>query len=172
MSQKVHSSIELQTGVRITGLSAAVAADEPVRKSEFDALPSGGINKGEGVVDFGDWPGSTEAKLVVTGQTSISSTSIVQAWLMPKPTMTDTHSIDDQRLEPIKVIACDIVPGVGFTIYASIDQPLAYPKPRDSRRTGTGQDLGPGQQKPSNLNSKAGKAATLFDRYSVGWFWV
>jgi hypothetical protein len=52
---------------------------------------------------------------VITGQAAIAADSLVKAWLMAKATAN--RSIDEVRLEEMDVVAGNIVPGTGFTIY-------------------------------------------------------
>lgn len=74
-----------------------------------------GVAAGEVELDFGPFPGKSDASVVVTGQAGILATSIVQATVRPKAT-TD-HSADEHLIETLEVFAGNIVPGTGFTIY-------------------------------------------------------
>lgn len=71
---------------------------------------------GTATVDFGAWPGQTEASVSVTGQTGITGTSLVEAWLVP--TATSDHSADEHRHDGPRIVAGNVVAGVSFTIYA------------------------------------------------------
>ncbi len=71
---------------------------------------------GTTTVDFGAWPGSTEASVVVTGQAGIVAGSFVEAWLVP--TATADHSADEHRHDGPRIVAGTIVAATGFTIYA------------------------------------------------------
>jgi hypothetical protein len=78
--------------------------------------------QGTASIDFGAFPGKTDASLVITGQTGILAGSLVEAWILPGATAD--HSADEHLVEPIYVIAGNIVAGTGFTIYAmSMDIP-------------------------------------------------
>ncbi len=70
---------------------------------------------GNATLDFGAFPGSSDTSVAVTGQTGITTSSFVEAWLVP--TATADHSADEHVVETIKVIAGNIVNGTGFTIY-------------------------------------------------------
>ena len=70
---------------------------------------------GNATLDFGAFPGSSDTSVAVTGQTGITTSSFVEAWLVP--TATADHSADEHIVETIKVIAGNIVNGTGFTIY-------------------------------------------------------
>ncbi len=72
---------------------------------------------GSGEIDFGVWPGASTASLVITGQAAIVAGSVVEAWLVCKATAD--HSADEVRVDPPRVAAGAIVPGTGFTIFAT-----------------------------------------------------
>lgn len=76
---------------------------------------------GAGVVDFGAAPGGFDASLVITGQQGINANAVVDAWVVA--TATADHSADEHWVDPPRVIAGAIVPGVGFTIYANAQSP-------------------------------------------------
>lgn len=72
---------------------------------------------GTATIDFGAFPGSSDASVAVTGQTGILTTSLIEAWLMP--TIDTTHHFAaEQMIDPPDIIAANIVAGTGFTIYA------------------------------------------------------
>lgn len=52
-------------------------------------------------MNFGAFPGSTQATVDVTGQTGFVSSSQVDAWL--QPAATSDHSVDEHRVEEIEV---------------------------------------------------------------------
>jgi hypothetical protein len=72
--------------------------------------------QGTTTVDFGAFPGASDASVAVTGQTSITGTSLVEAWLYP--TATADHTADEHWVETIACCAGNVSAGVGFTIYA------------------------------------------------------
>lgn len=67
------------------------------------------------IIDFGAFPGSSDASVVITGQAAIVAGSLVEAWIRPEATAD--HSVDDHIVDPPEVIAATIVAGTGFTIY-------------------------------------------------------
>jgi hypothetical protein len=69
---------------------------------------------GTATLDFGAFPGKTDATVAVTGQTGIVAGSLVGAWL--RPVATADHSADEHMIEQIEVVARDIVAGTGFTV--------------------------------------------------------
>lgn len=72
-------------------------------------------------VNFGAAPGSTDTTTTITGQTQIVAGSTVDAWIVAAPTAD--HSADEHWVDPPNVVAGNIVPGVGFTIYAASQGP-------------------------------------------------
>lgn len=62
--------------------------------------------------------------LAVTGQASIASGSLVEAWLRLEATAE--HPLDDLIYDPILVSAGNIVAGTGFTIYGEMPYGNAY----------------------------------------------
>lgn len=73
---------------------------------------------GVSVIDFGGFPGSNEASVTVTGQSSILATSSVEAWLMAEA--SDDHTVNDATYASLlTAISCSVpTASVGFTIYA------------------------------------------------------
>lgn len=71
---------------------------------------------GQTTIDFGAFPGKSDASVAVTGQTAILSGSFVEAWLTP--VATADHSADEHLADPPRIAAGNIVAGTGFTIYA------------------------------------------------------
>lgn len=76
-------------------------------------------NTGTATVNFGAFPGSNTASVVVTGQSTIQSSSTVQAFLMTDATGDHTASDHQYTASLISLTCGTIVPGVGFTINAT-----------------------------------------------------
>lgn len=76
----------------------------------------GSANAGTATVDFGAFPGATDASVAVTGQSGILSGSVVMASM--RMVATSDHSADEHFVEEMDVVAGNISAGVGFTIYA------------------------------------------------------
>jgi hypothetical protein len=64
------------------------------------------------------------ATATVTGQVGIVAGSLVEAWILP--TATADHTVDEHWVDPPRVVAGNIVPGVGFTIYGTsrVERPI------------------------------------------------
>jgi len=72
--------------------------------------------KGTAIVDFGAFPGASDASVAVTGQAGILTSSLVEAWIYPLA--TSDHSADEHMVETIRAFAdaSTIIAGTGFTI--------------------------------------------------------
>lgn len=81
--------------------------------------------QGTAVVDFGSFPGTSQAFVVITGQSSIQTSNLVEAWIRPQDS-TAQHSVDEHVIERLKVVAGSIVNSVGFTIWVECENSLAY----------------------------------------------
>ena len=76
-------------------------------------------NTGTAVIDFGAFPGSNEASIVVSGQASIGSGSKVSAYFMADDTTSD-HTANDHKYAPLLIgLSCGAISvGASFTIFA------------------------------------------------------
>ena len=76
-------------------------------------------------INFGTAPGSNEASVVVTGITTISSTSKVTAFVMADDTTSDHTASDHKYFTLLANLTCGTpTAGVGFTIYCRSTQKL------------------------------------------------
>lgn len=128
--------------------------------------------QGTATLDFGAFPGKSDASVAVTGQAAILSNSLVEAWLFPAAT-TD-HSADEHLVEKLRVIAGAPTAGVGFTIYGfntnEISEPLAPPgvgRAHKAHATAANNTKGPGDQTPS----VGGKRPMIYGQWTVAWVW-
>jgi hypothetical protein len=119
-------------------------------------------------LDFGAFPGASDASVTVTGQASILVSSLVEAWIYPKDT-TD-HTADEHMLESIKVFAHTIVAGTGFTITgintSEINEPLEQIKGKQNTTTGVLQAAqGDQRQRAGGIGTR------IYGKWTVGWVW-
>lgn len=77
--------------------------------------------QGTTTVNFG--AGATDALVSISAPTILGS-QLVDAWLMPKSTATNT--VDDHWVEKLSVTAGNVVDATGFTIYAQAIEGLAH----------------------------------------------
>lgn len=88
--------------------------------------------QGTTTLDFGEFPGKTDATAVITGQTSILSGSLVEAWILP--TATADHSADEHWVDPPELYAGNVVAGTGFTVYGVVKKRAEIGPTTDSTR--------------------------------------
>jgi hypothetical protein len=80
---------------------------------------------GSATINFGAHPGSNEASVAVTGQTSISNTSKAEAWVMADDTSSNHTASDHRYFAALAGLTCGTPSaGVGFTIYARSTEKL------------------------------------------------
>jgi hypothetical protein len=122
--------------------------------------------QGTTTIDFGAFPGGSDASIAVTGQASILAGSLVEAWLLPAATAD--HTADEHVVETIKVMAGNVVAGTGFTIYAvntsTLNEPLDHPgvsRFRSAATTVYG-DVYP---------SEGGYGTRIYGTWNVAWVW-
>jgi len=107
-------------------------------------------------VNFGAAPGSTDTTTTITGQTQIVAGSTVDAWIIAEA--TSDHSADEHWVDPPQIVAGNIVPGVGFTLYA-----------RSQGSAGGSPDAAFANQ--YNDNAQTG-APLAYGAWTVAWQWA
>jgi len=80
---------------------------------------------GTATIDFGAFPGTSEASIAVTGQGSILASSKVEAFIMADDTTSD-HTASDHRYVGLWLnLSCGTpTGGTGFTIYGRSTEKL------------------------------------------------
>jgi hypothetical protein len=126
----------------------------------------GGGAQGTATIDFGAFPGGSDATVTVTGQTGIVSGSVLQAWLVAQPTAD--HTADEHRVETISVTCGNIVPNTSFDIYATntsqLNEPMAMSSPARFR---TAAATVYGYQE----RSTGGRGTRIYGTWTVHWRW-
>ena len=76
-------------------------------------------NVGSAVVNFGAFPGSNEASVVISGQDSIGADALCEAWVNAKATAD--HTVSDHTYAAVLMHpACSVATAAtGFTIYCT-----------------------------------------------------
>ena len=122
---------------------------------------------GTASIDFGAFPGASDASVVITGQAGILSSSLVEAWIFPADTAD--HSADEHIIDTIKVVAHTIVPGTGFTITGvntnQINEPLEYVQPVRFSAASIAPRAG------GIFPSEGGLGTRLYGVFNVAWVW-
>lgn len=128
---------------------------------------------GTALVDFGAFPGASDASLAITGKTDILGTSRVEAWILPADTAD--HTADEHLVETISVKAHSPVAGVGFTISMQNTNQLTEPLVRMRGRGPTYRSPNPtlagqlqtaqGLQTPTS----GGRGTLIWGKWNVGW---
>lgn len=130
---------------------------------------------GTTTIDFGAFPGTTMAQVTVTGQASIGSTSLVEAWIFP--TATSDHNEDEHIVAAMlfDVIAGTIVAGTGFTIYAVAREMGGEPLelPGVGRRHVANGTVGQNTMVPQGVVGSVGGTARnrLHGQWTIAWVW-
>jgi hypothetical protein len=122
---------------------------------------------GTALLDFGAFPGASDASIVITGQAGILSTSFVEAWIFPAATAD--HSADEHVFETLKVMAGNIVAGTGFTIYGINTNQLN--EPLETAGSGNFNALA-GSARGFVPPSIGGNGTRLYGKFNVGWVWT
>jgi hypothetical protein len=130
-----------------------------------------GLSAGTATVDFGAFPGKSDASVVVTGQTGILATSRVTACIVA--TATDDHSADEHWVESIQVTPGSIVPGEGFTIYARNTSEISEPGPFRMDQYSQVAAAGKGGSGVTSFRpTHEPKGTRLYGKFTVHWQWV
>lgn len=90
--------------------------------------------QGTAVLNFGAFPGTSDASVAITGQAGIAAGSLAEAWV--SLSSTADHSADEHLVETLAVKAGNIAPGVGFTIYGVNTNNISEPDRSQSRLSG------------------------------------
>ena len=128
----------------------------------------GAGNTGTATIDFGAFPGASDASVTVTGQTTIGAGSVVQAWIFPADTAD--HTADEHWIETIKVVAGNVVAGTGFTIYGINTNQLNEPLTTGGGGRAAVTTLG-AQNGVSPVPSVGGMGTRIYGTWNVGWVW-
>ena len=119
------------------------------------------------MLDFGAFPGKSDASVAVTGQAAIVAGSLVEAWI--RPVDTADHTADEHMLETIKVFAAAIVAGTGFTVYgfntSELNEPLVPGGEGRSPITTVG------AQSLDGVPRIGGKGTRIYGVWTVAWVW-
>jgi hypothetical protein len=130
---------------------------------------------GEIEIDFGAFPGKSDASVTVTGQTNILATSRIEAWVMPAATAD--HTADEHMVETIKAFAdrSSIVVGTSFVIKAfntsQLNEPLERLRGRGPTSISANPTLAGQLQTAQGLQTptRGGKGTRIYGKWMIGW---
>jgi hypothetical protein len=131
--------------------------------------PSSAGHAGTAVLDFGAFPGASDASVAVTGQSSLAAGSVVMAQVRGEATAD--HSADEHMIETLEVAAKDIVPGTGFTI-VGVNRDNGGQGEGRPELMGRGSVAQPITQTRPETEQGYGDPTRLYGLWSVGWMWV
>lgn len=123
--------------------------------------------QGSTTIDFGAFPGKSDAEIDITGQTGFDPMSHqVQVWMRAED--SDDHTADEHLIETIAVGATNFSAGAGFTVRAwntsQINEPLT---PQGVNRLRNALTMTLGNSSPSN----GGKGTRLYGKWNINWKW-
>lgn len=129
---------------------------------------------GTTTIDFGAFPGKSDASVDVTGQAAIVAGSLVEAWI--RPADTADHSADEHMMETLKVVAGNIVAGTGFTIYGLNTNQINEPVLPDPFNGAMFQNSATAvawraATSPGWSQRGGGMGTRLYGQWSVAWAW-
>lgn len=116
---------------------------------------------GTATVDFGAFPGGSDASVTVAAP-GIAANSLVEAWILPATT-TD-HAPDEHMVETLTVFAnqSSIIANTSFVIKMSNSSQLNEPSLQAQGGVGQLQDRGP---------FIGGIGTRIYGKWNVGWVW-
>jgi hypothetical protein len=125
---------------------------------------------GTATLDFGAFPGKSDASVVVTGQAAIVAGSLVEAWI--RPADTADHLADEHMVETLKVFAGNIQAGTGFTIYgfntSQLNEPVTPTTDVVPLHIG---GLQPTGGSPAQ-HTQGGIGTRIYGQWTIAWAWV
>jgi hypothetical protein len=134
---------------------------------------------GTATLDFGAFPGASDASVAVTGQAAIVAGSLVEAWI--RPVATADHTDTEHMVETLKVFAANIVAATGFTIYgfntSEINEPDPPPlKPQFQQRhtsnTAVAWTAMPLDAAQGRAEVRDSRATRIYGTWTIAWAWV
>lgn len=129
---------------------------------------------GTATLDFGAFPGKSDASVAVTGQAGIVAGSLVEAWI--RPVATADHTADEHMAETLKVFAANIVAGTGFTIYgfntSQLNEPITPPRTASTVVLPAAAMPAAGLRSAGTEGAGGGKGTRIYGQWTVAWAWV
>jgi hypothetical protein len=129
--------------------------------------------QGTATLDFGPFPGASDASLDVTGQAGFVASSLVEAWL--RPVATADHTADEHTVETLAIFAFYKVDGT-FTIRgvntSQLNEPVA-PDPFTGALIQAGATAVAWRPatSPGKATRGGGRGTRIYGTWSVAWAW-
>lgn len=131
---------------------------------------------GSVLLDFGPFPGASDAAVTVTGLTGILATSRVEAWLEPDTTVD--HTADEHMLETLKVFAdkSSIVPDTSVVIKgfntSQLNEPV-LPDPYNGQmiQAGATSVAWLPATSPGGTDHGGGRGTRIYGKWNIGYAW-
>lgn len=171
--QEDGTPLTARTTINFTG--AGVTASDSGSLTTVN-IPGGAGTGASGTttIDFGAFPGKSDASVAITGQASILTGSVVDAWLVA--TATADHTADEHLVETIRVTAGNIVAATGFTIYATntsqLNEPAFEFPPRFQWRNTAATTISWTAVGPfGTISDFGGKGTLIWGLWTVHWQW-
>lgn len=128
--------------------------------------------QGTTTINFGAFPGKSDASVAVTGQAAIIAGSLIEAWI--RPVATADHTDTEHMVETLKVFAADIVAGTGFTIYAfntsQLNEPINPPRTASTSVLPTVAMPAAGRIMAGVVNG-GGMGTRIYGLWTIAWVW-
>lgn len=129
--------------------------------------------QGTTTIDFGAYPGSSDATATVTGQASILSGSLCEAWLWPIDSVD--HLADEHMVETIKVYAHNVIAGTGFTIRAfntsQLNEPIEPNPGANTLHQVSATTINNKNAQPAYKAYGGGIGTRIYGVWNVAWVW-
>lgn len=129
--------------------------------------------QGTTTVDFGAFPGKSDASATVTGQAAIVAGSLVEAWI--RPVDTADHSADEHMVETLKVFAHSIIAGTGFSISmfntSEVHEPIVNSGGHVNPNQQTLGTMSRSEGGRDPLNGIGGIGTRIYGLWTVAWAW-
>ena len=128
--------------------------------------------QGSALLDFGVFPGASDASVAVTGQAAILAGSLAEAWIFPAATAD--HSADEHLVETLTVMAGNVSAGTGFTIYGvnscQVNEPVEV-APSSSVMHENGTAVIVKNAQPAAKSYGGGQGTRLYGKWNISWCW-
>lgn len=129
--------------------------------------------QGTATLDFGAFPGASDASVAVTGQAGIVAGSLVEAWI--RPVATADHTDTEHMVETLKVFAAAIVAATGFTIYgfntSQQNEPVEATPNANTMQEVSATTINNKNVQPAQKEYGGGAGTRIYGTWTIAWAW-